>query len=706
MTLGPIGVVSPTPTPASQAAAFRNAGFDTAHDRFLDTEEAALRRLIAFYEQARSELTSFLERGQTTASDREFYAELERQAGDTLEKVGAGSASWMADTLPAAYVAGANLGNGGDFAFRPVHDQALRALSGYSLGLIVDTNEGIRRSIQQAIASGISSGLSRDEVISRIIDSGLQPGPWSSIAIRAGVVARTETMRAYNAGNVAGIRETGAVAVEWHAARDERTCEICAPLDGKAFVLPDVSDEEARAAGVPDEWPSLQPIGTKGNVLKVPPRHPRCRCTVRARYRHDDGSMLGSKPPDDEAMLEEAKTAGAPPTDFEARLAELGTGDPYRQAALAKQSELDADLAAAQVTQGGLLSRLYDVPNAFGNRLGPAALNYTSDAKIFDLIRAHDAQLLDDLIAARKRLAEIIEMKRAVPGQSFDPERMAYWRSIDLDQATLERIASVSGRARAMTMTNFMRYRYGVELDWRAGYTPDMMKGILRGFETVKAGWAGYVTDSPALRVMQTGRLGPNVLGDYLWTESRLRLSLGRLPDYLEPGSLRSGIAPGLDEIVVHEIAHSIESYLKKQPGGGVTADWEDLRARNNPDRKVAPDQSPAAIARLRQTIIDWEKSLAERAALNREASTNYASATLDRLKRELEEATSTAPKPGVEYLPTEYAKRGGAGEDFAESVMLFLLNPEKLRLWSPARYDFIQSRVFKGKEPPERWHY
>lgn len=341
-------------------------GFDITHQTFLDGEGAALARLVGFYKQAQSELYAFMRSGGIgstaedqaaiaieleiertqrkvatteaeleaklarlkelerqsnalpvgrvvgpTASDTEYYGALLDQTRATMAKLRAGATEYLKGTLPVAFVEGAKLTGGRDFLFRPQHERALRYLSGYTLGLIRDTNDGILRGVQQAVGSALSTGITREELATRLIDSGLQPGPWRDAATRAAVIARTETMRAYNAGNVAAVRETGAVAVEWHTSQDERVCRICGPLDGQAFVLPGVSDEERAAGGVPSEWVTLEAVGVRGNVLKVPPRHPRCRCTVRARYRHDDGSMLGEAvPPDDKALVDQAKAAG------------------------------------------------------------------------------------------------------------------------------------------------------------------------------------------------------------------------------------------------------------------------------------------------------------------------------------------------------------------------------------------------------------
>jgi len=87
---------------------------------------------------------------------------------------------------------------------------------------------------------------------------------------RAETIARTETIRASNAGTQAAwseARERGLIRVggeprEWIAAYSERTCPICQALDGET---------------VP-----FDAVFSNGSMY--PPAHPRCRCAVGLVY--------------------------------------------------------------------------------------------------------------------------------------------------------------------------------------------------------------------------------------------------------------------------------------------------------------------------------------------------------------------------------------------------------------------------------------
>jgi len=55
-------------------------------------------------------------------------------------------------------------------------------------------------------------------------------------------MARTETMRAYNAAAEEQFRKYNVPMVEWLTAYDERTCEKCIPLNGKQYPIDDHPD--------------------------------------------------------------------------------------------------------------------------------------------------------------------------------------------------------------------------------------------------------------------------------------------------------------------------------------------------------------------------------------------------------------------------------------------------------------------------------
>ena len=200
--------------------------------RFLTAEERQTAVLMGFYQQARLDLEDFIRvSGDLTDSDAVFYRQLLDETNRLASRVNAQGSTWTSQVIPDAYSAGWRQNSS-----VVVPRRALEALSRDTLSLIRETTDGIRQVVRNSIAAGILEGLPADQVRARILASGLSNIPhWPTVEYRAGVIARTETMRAYNAGNLAAIEENGARYAEWIASPDEATCAICGPRDGKIF---------------------------------------------------------------------------------------------------------------------------------------------------------------------------------------------------------------------------------------------------------------------------------------------------------------------------------------------------------------------------------------------------------------------------------------------------------------------------------------
>lgn len=124
-------------------------------------------------------------------------------------------------------------------------------------GISDDTREQIR----DAVEAAFEEQYDVDELASEIEDIIGDPE-------RAEVIARTETMRASNEGQLeawdqateAGLL-TGDEQKEWIVTPDDRLCPICEPMEGAT-------------AGLSDDF------NVDGDHIDAPPAHPRCRCTV------------------------------------------------------------------------------------------------------------------------------------------------------------------------------------------------------------------------------------------------------------------------------------------------------------------------------------------------------------------------------------------------------------------------------------------
>jgi hypothetical protein len=96
------------------------------------------------------------------------------------------------------------------------------------------------------------------------------------LKFRSETIARTESMRATNVGVQDAWRQAieqgqaveQVIRRQWILAKDERTCETCAPVPG-------MNPKKGVKFG--------QPFSTPKGPVMLPPLHPNCRCTVWIR---------------------------------------------------------------------------------------------------------------------------------------------------------------------------------------------------------------------------------------------------------------------------------------------------------------------------------------------------------------------------------------------------------------------------------------
>ncbi len=626
--------------------------------KFLSAESESTATLMGFYEQSRLELETFIRTGDLTMSDARFYRDLLDETNRIASTVNGQAATWVSSTIPEAYSAGRRLTSS-----VVVPERALQALSKDPLRLLTDTTDMMRRRVRQGIASGILEGLSGPELRARIVSTGLTNIPrWPSVEYRAGVIARTETMKAFNAGNLDSIDEAGARYVRWIASPDEATCSICLPRDQVVFRL--IGDEP----GPDDPYPAAQPYTGA-------PAHPRCRCTIVAVFRGPDGEVLPwnagggiEVPPKiSDGDMGADKPPELPPA----------TGDFAKAAGKLNSKPLRQDLDD--------FNTLKNVPDAF----------------LTDVTRAK-------LAAVRGRI---------------DADR-AFWRG--LPQLTDDQIRLIAKIKGGNAIDSYLQLR------WGAGFTgtnwPENAKFYtIRALERIHGMNPSYLKDSPFLASIgkppYRQRLGSNAIAA-AWATGEIGVSMTKWTSYLNGKALRGG--PGVnagEEVILHEFMHALHSEfglhatvrffgpLKGQTQyaaireAGMTPEafkdrWTSIATR----REVAP--STSKIEDYELMISNYRMSLDSIRADPREAY--RAKVYEDLIEKyqlkiyEIQSATAGGGAAGgPDYFPTEYAQRGGYAEDFAESNMLYHLNPKLLKQWSPGRYEFIRSLIALGREYP-----
>lgn len=148
-----------------------------------------------------------------------------------------------------------------DFAFDEANPRAIAWVQAHSTTLIEGLSETTREEIRDLIEGAFDGEYDTDDLADQIEDL-------IGDATRAETIARTETMRASNQGQLEAWDQatekgllTGTESLEWITTPDDRLCPICEPLDG----------ETAPRGGT---------FEVEGDRITAPPAHPRCRCTV------------------------------------------------------------------------------------------------------------------------------------------------------------------------------------------------------------------------------------------------------------------------------------------------------------------------------------------------------------------------------------------------------------------------------------------
>lgn len=190
------------------------------------------------------------------------------------------------------------------FDFTPDRGEALRFAERQAATLLTNSDEEQRRLVRKTVHRAMEEGWTQERLRrqlkrvlgltarqeqslrnfeAQLIQSGMKPSVVQRRTReflrrlkgqRAEVVARTELRTALEAGKLRywneladrGIIRRGDSWRVWHTQRDERTCWICAPLDGK----------KARLGG---KFKSV--LGP----IPGPPPHPNCRCWTTLETR-------------------------------------------------------------------------------------------------------------------------------------------------------------------------------------------------------------------------------------------------------------------------------------------------------------------------------------------------------------------------------------------------------------------------------------
>lgn len=148
-----------------------------------------------------------------------------------------------------------------DFKFDVTNPKAVEWIQDHAAETITGINEATRDEIRDLVEASFEDQFDVDELADQI-------GDLIGDDARAETIARTETMRASNQGQLEAWNQateagllTGREQKEWIVTPDDRLCPICEPMDGVNVPLDADFDVD-------------------GDMIDGPPAHPNCRCTV------------------------------------------------------------------------------------------------------------------------------------------------------------------------------------------------------------------------------------------------------------------------------------------------------------------------------------------------------------------------------------------------------------------------------------------
>ena len=157
--------------------------------------------------------------------------------------------------------------------FNPLAPQVSRSLRKHQRGAIVSITATQQKQLRKILAEGIAEGEGIPALRKRLMEKYNE----ELTRYQATVIARTETIWAFNEGAVQGYIQSGVVTKkEWLTANDDRTCQFCSGMDGTVV-------------GVEMDFFNLGETyrGSEGGLLHFeyenvghPPLHCQCRCTI------------------------------------------------------------------------------------------------------------------------------------------------------------------------------------------------------------------------------------------------------------------------------------------------------------------------------------------------------------------------------------------------------------------------------------------
>lgn len=147
----------------------------------------------------------------------------------------------------------------------------------YSYRMAVNVNDTTKQQLRDLFTEATDEGYSVPQIEKKLREL------FTNISkVRANMIARSEVIRAHNAGAEAAYIESGVVQFKqwWSSKGERRTCRFCAALHGKVIPVGDKFFDLHSTYEITDAEGKRYLLHIDYSDIRFPPLHVRCRCTL------------------------------------------------------------------------------------------------------------------------------------------------------------------------------------------------------------------------------------------------------------------------------------------------------------------------------------------------------------------------------------------------------------------------------------------
>jgi SPP1 gp7 family putative phage head morphogenesis protein len=147
----------------------------------------------------------------------------------------------------------------------------------HSYRMAVNVNETTKNQLRNLFAQATIDGDSVPQIEKKLRAMFTDVGK-----IRANMIARSEVIRAHNAGAEASYLQSGVVNYkQWWASKGERrTCVFCNAMHGKIIPVGATYFQQGDRFTITDSEGKIQTLKLDYDDIRYPPFHVRCRCAL------------------------------------------------------------------------------------------------------------------------------------------------------------------------------------------------------------------------------------------------------------------------------------------------------------------------------------------------------------------------------------------------------------------------------------------